>query len=285
VTEAGITPTLFVMPDTPFSQQQAAAVGDLNIDIELHWNRFPLHLDGRGLHLNRLAHPAEQAGYLEDLFGKEITANRTHWLCLKGGADQHFETLAKAGFQADSTLGAYKKNQGPIFGSRYPYRRINAHDRPLDLWEFPFELYDPSARQFAETFRNVCLDNRQPLVLLLHPLYYLEGAGAETLRDILNLYREHASDVDALSLAEVISAWNELANLEWSLELEDVDDTAIRWRIRIPCWPAKLALEMPAGSILEHTQGGFTEEKRPEALLVRGTAGQPADLLIKIPRP
>lgn len=212
LSEFGIRPTLFVVPDTSLSKQDFKVLKQMGVDIGLHWNRFPFQLDRRGFHKNPYRYVSDQVKRISELAQSEVVINRTHWFCFKGGQEQHFNILTKAGIRADSSHGAYKKHQGPVFGSRYPFYKMDNNGQLLNVLEIPFELYDPTSAEFDSHFQKVCIERREPLTILMHPHYYLNKKGKEALKTMLEIYKNNAQLVTNYSLTEIKNLWENLSN-------------------------------------------------------------------------
>ncbi len=259
VAEAGCKPTLYLMPDTPLTPEGASALHDLEVTPALHWSRFPVHVDGRGIHINQDATLAQQIQRVEALCGKEIRHNRTHWLCLGRNVDNHFGLLAENRIASDSTQGAYADRQGPLFGANLPFFKMDAEGRMLDLLEIPFLMYDPNPQDFAKVFQRVCVRERSLLTLLLHPHSYMTAEGKASLKAILEQYHEHSDDVVSMSIDEVNQGWRDLVGFEWRLTLPRAGSTHSSYRVSIDDWTPGVWIRIPGGSAVEPINGSIQD--------------------------
>ena len=172
--ERGVAQTVFLLPDCRRQDDQCEVLEANCAEIGFHWNRFRIHLDRKGIHVNRYARPADAIDILRTrLLTRQIASSRIHWLSWDTHPGTTFATLAGAGLDTDSSQGAISTAKGYIFATGYGYRPLSPAGAPISLLEVPYEIEDDLAGAdvaFMASLIELNINSwHSGLVILIHP--------------------------------------------------------------------------------------------------------------------
>jgi len=123
--------------------------GELGRIVDRGWE---VGLHGGYYACNDLEVILREKGRLERALGKAVTGYRNHYLRFQ--VPDSWETLEKAGFGYDTTLG-YPDMVGFRNGMCHPFRPFNRNtNTEIDIWELPLAIMDGTLFEMSGSFQD-----------------------------------------------------------------------------------------------------------------------------------
>ena len=149
--KVGIKSTFFATPFKTVLAKKLKFMIESNIEIGMHWDRFP----------NEIFFKKKSLTYLSDqikLLKTKITSSRVHFLKWNNHYTNTFRLLVKNGVKVDSTYGA-NFGKGYVFSTSYFFHPVDTNGNLMPILELPFEIMENRGNVKLNYIKNLIMDN------------------------------------------------------------------------------------------------------------------------------
>ena len=243
---AGVPQTVFLLADCPRPEAAQRSILSKASEIGLHWNRFRLHFDRKGCHINSFGEPTEAIAQLSrELELKSLVSSRIHWLVWDRRPGQTQQHLAQAGIMLDSSQGPVASAKGYLFATGWPFAPLDQNCQPINILEVPYQIEDDLCSADASFIEALVEGNLKTwhsgLVVLLHPwVARATGRLSQTFLSILQLAKKErlwTTTLDALFRFHQARLGTKLTStFEQERLVLEVESPKPGLRILLPAW-------------------------------------------------
>lgn len=149
----GVPSTFFVNSPNTIPKEKMAFIGQNNIDVGIHWDRFPNELFYR---MSEQKDIETQIGKL----GRKIISSRIHFLKWSGHYTNTFRILSNAGIKIDSTYGM-NFGKGYSFCTSKPFHPIDTNGILMPILEIPFQVMEKRGKADAGYAERLMAENNR----------------------------------------------------------------------------------------------------------------------------
>jgi len=149
--KAGIKSTFFITPLKTILDKKLKFMIKNNIEIGIHWDRFPNELFFKKKSNKDLLNHIK-------LSKTQIISSRIHYLKWNNHYTNTFRLLIKNGIKVDSTYGI-NFGKGYVFSTSYFFHPIDTNGSLMHILELPFEIMENRGDVTLNYIKNLIIDN------------------------------------------------------------------------------------------------------------------------------